>query len=241
MKLAAPLLMIPLVLWTTACAPQTKSPSVTTTSEGQTTEAPAGTTAAQRNTALVRFVNADPGSKGLDLVLEGKHLATGVAYKSISPYVETPRGVARFKLRATDGTTDLVTNQRELFPGRHYTVLSLPRKKTEDARLVSLSDNLGFLDPGEARVRLINATTNVNDLDLFLAGTTNRILHGVSAASATSVLDMEAGAVEIQVPGRPAPPQFMNLKVEVGRLYTFIVVGTSSSLDVVQIVDRIGP
>jgi hypothetical protein len=44
-----------------SCDSKTSTPSTTTTSEGDVTTAPAGKAAAREDTALVRFINADPG------------------------------------------------------------------------------------------------------------------------------------------------------------------------------------
>lgn len=223
-----------------SCTPKTDTPSVTTTSEGQQTDAPAGKDAAKNNTALVRFINADPDGKPLDIVSGDKQLFKDVAFKSITPYMQLPRGVTQFKLRAAGDSTDLTTARRELFPGRHYTLVALPAKKGK-SNLASLSDNLGLLDPGQARIRLINATSDVNDLDLFKEGSTTRITHGVDAGAATSFTDFAPGKVEVHQANKPTPMKLAMLPVESDRLYTFIVVGTASALDAVQVVDRIEP
>ena len=104
------------VLWITGCTPKTTSPSATTSSESPRTEAPAGAAAARNNTALVRFVNADPGAKELDIVSGNDRLFSNVVYKSVTSYVEVPRGVTQFKLRAAGGTEDLTTGRRQIFP-----------------------------------------------------------------------------------------------------------------------------
>lgn len=103
-----------------------------------------------------------------------------------------------------------------------------------------LSDNLGSLEPGQARVRLINATLGVGDVDLYLAGGKTRLQHGVDASVVTSFTDVDPGLVEIRPQNKPGPPQLSNLKVEADRLYTFIVTGTPGALDLLQVVDRIG-
>lgn len=230
-------------LWSAGCStPISTSPSVTTTSEGQKTGAPAGTSAAQQGMALVRLVNADPAGKGVDIVWGNDTLFNNVSYKSITPYRESPRGTALFKLRAADGPENLSAGHTELLPGRHYTLVALP-KKEGGARLSILVDNLGLLNPGEARVRLINATTDVDDLDLFVAGAKNHLLHGIDAGTATSTsfAEMEAGTVEIRSPNRPSPTLVEKFKVDPDKLYTFIVTGTAKALDAVQIVDRTEP
>ena len=222
-----------------ACSqPPLTTHSSTTTSRGQETDAPSGTAAAQQGAALVRLVNADPASTGMDIVWGNATFFSNVPYKATTPYREAPRGPAIFRLRMAGGTEDLSAANHELLIGRHYTLVALP-KDMGGTRLTIMGDSLGLLEPGQARVRLINAATGVDDLALFIAGTPNRILHGISAAvTATSFVDMEGGTVEIRSPSRPAPTLVKALTVEENRLSTFIVVGTAGALDVVQIVDR---
>jgi hypothetical protein len=211
---------------------------VTTTSEGQVTEAPAGKQAAQTGSALVRFVNADPNAKSLELWSGDQTLFPNVAYKSITHYEQLPRGYTQFKLRSKSNKDDVAATRRELFPGRHYTFVALPAKKGP-ALLVGLSDNLGALDPGQARVRLINATSDVDDLDLFKEGTNMRIAHGIDAGATTSFSDLTPGAVEVHQGNQPTPMKLSMLPVVADHLYTFIVVGSKDALDAVQIVDQI--
>jgi hypothetical protein len=240
MRLAAIACITLMLLINAACSAPTAGPSVTTTSEGQANAAPAGKDAAQAGTALVRFVNADPDNKSLELWVGDRKLFPNVAYKGLSQYEELPRGYSQFKLRSPNGTTDMAATRRELFPGRHYTFVALPAKKGP-ALLVGLSDNLGALDPGQARIRLINATHDVDDLDLFKEGTTMRIAHGVDAGATTSFTDLSPGAIEVHQGNQPTPMKLSMLPVVADHLYTVIVVGTKDALDAVQIVDQIEP
>jgi hypothetical protein len=219
------------------CSPKTSTPSETTTSEGQQYEAPAGKTAARDATALIRFMNADPkGSK--DIQVSDMPIISDVAYRSITPFQEIKPGVTQFKLHEGGGKDSLATSQQELFFGQHYTLIALP-KGNHMSRLAIMTDNLAAVDPGKARVRLINATPDVNDLDLYLAGTKMRIQHGVDASMETSFTDVNPGILEIHPVNGPTAPQLSNLAIEANRLYTFVVVGNSSALDVVRIEDRI--
>jgi hypothetical protein len=162
-----------------------------------------------------------------------------VPFKTVTAYVAIPRGRMQFRLRAAGAEKDLAGNHQDLLPGRRYTLIAFP-KEMGDARLMILSDKLGLLEPGETRVRLINATAGVDDLDLFLAGNTKRVLHGLDAGMGvtTSFADMAPGDVEIRSPSRPAPTLLEKISVESDRLYTFIVIGSAGNLDVVRIVDR---
>jgi hypothetical protein len=238
MRLIAVETLLATVLAVSSCTAPTESASVTTTSEGQQSAAPAGTTAAEANTALVRFVNANPAAKGLNVLAGDTPAFENVEYKSVSAYMQMPRGYTQFVLRSPGNSTDLAATRRELFPGRHYTVVALPNRKGTDT-LLSLSDNLGSLEPGEARVRLINATSNLDDIDLFKEGTDMRLAHGIDPGAATSFSDIAPGAVEVHRAGETIPMKLTMLPVEADRLYTIIVVGASNALDAVQIVDRI--
>ena len=229
--------LVSALFFTASCRPKTTESSVTTTSEGQLTEALPGKTAAALDTALVRFINADPAGKPLDVVTGKDVLFSAIAYKSITEYRLMPRGVTQFKLRSAGATEDMSSTRRELFPGRHYTLVALPDKKGP-ASLTSLSDNLGLLEPGQARVRLINGTSDVDDLDLFREGTKIRIAHGVDAGATTSFTDVAPGKVEVHQANRLPSMALSMLPIEADRLYTFIVLGKAASLDAVQVVDR---
>lgn len=227
------------VLITQGCSPKTEGPSVTTTSEGQTSEAPAGKSAAKDNLALVRFVNADPRSK-LDVSAAKDPLFSGVDYKTVTPYKEFERGVAQFRVQPPGAPKELATARRELFPGRHYTIISFPQKKGGDI-VLTLSDNLGKIDTGGVRLRLINATSDIEDLELYIVGEPKPLLRGIDAGKTASYVDMEPGSVEIRTAKGKPYPHFGNLKVEANRLYTFVAVGSSKEPDVVQIEDMIEP
>ena len=224
------------VLWTSSCS-LTTSPSTTTTSEGQKSQAPAGMKAARADKALVRFINADP-SGSTDVWMDGMRLFANTAYKTITPYQEVLAHVGEFRLRESGGTKELAANHREMFQGRHYTLIALP-EQNHSSRLASISDDLGWVEPGEAGVRLINATTDVDDLDLYLEGSNKRIGHAVDPGMANSITEVLPGTLEIRRPGNPAFEGLANLKVEENRVYTFIVDGTTGYLELMRVEDRI--
>lgn len=221
-----------------ACSEPTKEPSVTTTSEGDLTAAPPGKVAAQENVALVRFINADSEERSATIFAGDNKVYSDISYKGITAYTAVDRGYTQFKLRSGSGSEDLASTRRELFPGRHYTVIALPRRDGK-SRLVSVSDNLSALDPGEARLRVINATKNVDDLALYEAGTNNRIVRAVDAGSFTTFTELQPGLVELR-PKMDAPPmKLAMLPVQAGSLYTFIVIGEPNAEDLVQVEDRV--
>ena len=91
------------VLAVASCGRATSGPSETTTSQGQKSEAPAGTTAKREGFALLRFMNADPSGKPRELSTMDGRLFGDVTYKSITPYAEIQTDPTRFRLRETGG------------------------------------------------------------------------------------------------------------------------------------------
>jgi hypothetical protein len=88
-------------------------------------------------------------------------------------------------------------------------------------------------------VRLINATSGVNDLDLYMTGTDKKIEKGLDAAEATSFVEVDPGTFEIRPAKQIAAPRLSKLQIDDGRLYTFVVVGKSGALDVVIVADQV--
>ncbi|MEO5926439.1 MAG: DUF4397 domain-containing protein [Bryobacteraceae bacterium] len=233
-------------VWTVGCTPApTTSPSTTTTSQGRTSGSPAGVTVAHEGNSLVRFINAAESGKTME-VWSRDAQNFSLEYQKSSPYEEIASGAVRFELREPGAKDFLAANRRELLFGRHYTLVALPGVN-RTARLTILNDSLGALEPGTARVRLINACHGVDDLDVYISGTKVKLLHGVGPGKATSFtdsmlssfMDMDAGTLEIVPEGGTAPPQLSNLQVQADTLVTFIVVGTAQAPELLRIEDRI--
>ena len=87
--------------------------------------------------------------------------------------------------------------------------------------------------------RSINATSGVNDLDLYMTGANKKIEKGLDAAEATSFVEVDTGMFEIRPARQVAAPRLSKLRVDEGRLYTFVVVGKSGDLDVVVVADQV--
>ena len=227
--------LMALAMATSGCGsymPVTEEPSNTVTSEGQNVQAPAGATAAADADALVRVINADPSGQAIEVVASGVTFDE-VSYKMITPYLTVPGGEGRFELRRPGDAEPLWVSRRSLLFGQHYSVIALA-DEDQNLTLEIVADHLGSLEPGFSRVRLINSS-DAGDLDLFVANTQTRVLHGVDPQTVTSYADVKAGTLEILRMTRPAPSAFQSLAVAPDRLYTFVVVGTRPNLDVVSI------
>jgi len=223
-----------LIIWMAGCDRKTTAPLETTTSEGQASQAPAGTAAARKDHALVRFVNADPGSEAQELWTSDMRLFAGIGYKTVTPYIEIPSQATQFRLREGAGQKDLADVHDELFAGRSYTYVAM-RGKDGRSSLAEVSDDLTPPKAGKAKVRVINATQGVDNLYLYMEGVTNKIGQRVRTGAVTEFKDVDPGTFEIHPATRPAVPRLSKLIVERDHFYTFVVLGQSDDLDVVRV------
>ena len=227
-----------LLVCTSGCERKTTSASETVTADGHKSQAPPGVTAAREDRALIRFINADPSGRPREFWSIDTRLFSDVPYRAITPYVEVPTKVLQFRVREMDGPEDLITRREELFAGRHYTLVAVPRTDGTSS-LLKISDELNQPMPGAAKVRLINATLGVDNLDLYRSGSAKKIEKGVDSDDATAFTEVDPGVFEIRPARRPVAPRLAKLAVEANRFYTFVVVGKTGALDVIRVEDKL--
>ncbi|MCX7570083.1 DUF4397 domain-containing protein [Tumebacillus sp. DT12] len=117
--------------------------------------------------AQVRFLHAAPGVPNVDVVVDGRKVATDVGYEGISPYLALGPGAHRVQLFRTGQTTGAVIDQEvKLLPNRHYTVAvsGIP----EDVKPVVVEDSRRGGKPGFARLKIVHLATNAPSVDVTL-------------------------------------------------------------------------
>src|SRR5262245_48159274 len=89
-----------------ACSPSTDHAAVTTSSPGGASTATPAANAAERDNALVRFVNAVPAGPTVDVYADDAKAFAAVAYKSVTPFEEVAGERSTIRVRATGATPD---------------------------------------------------------------------------------------------------------------------------------------
>jgi hypothetical protein len=228
------------ILGTAACNKKTDQPTRTATSEGQTSTAAAGTTAAKQDRALVRFVNADPGHATADLWFGDMKAFSDVAYKAVTPYTELPADRSTFKLRASGQNMDVATNNEGLYAGRHYTLVAI-HKKDGTTILRAVSDDLDAPAAGKAKVRMINAAPNAGELDLVQArDRKSEVFDAINFDSPTSFKEVDPGNLEVRHDDSKAPVlRLPQVTVQPDKFYTVIITG-DQAVESIRIEDQLG-
>ncbi|HEX7958125.1 MAG TPA: DUF4397 domain-containing protein [Pyrinomonadaceae bacterium] len=227
---------------------------VTTKTDAGTTTAPPVSEAAARQGALVRFVHAVPGLAAVDLYAGDGKAFEGAAYKSTSAYRELPAASAAYRLRLAgqQAAEPLAEESKSLGTGRHQTVVAVPARssgllsKSATVELRFLTDEFEAPAAGRARVRVVNASPDLDELDLYAAGHAEPLVKGAKFGAATAYADAEPAGAGLEV--RRAGENIATLsvpgaRVEAGRLYTVFVVGGTkgaSGLEAFVVEDRLG-
>ena len=230
-----------------ACTPESQrtEPVTTTTDKGAST-APPAKEAEKAEKALVRVVNALPGSAPVDAFIGDTKEFNNVAYKAVTPYKEAADVQKQFAIRPAgqDSAQPLAKNTEGISGGDHYTAIAMPTSNGQ-ATLKVVADKLTPPPSGKASVRIINASPDAGELDVFVKGREGELFGGVNPDTVTNYkeIDPMTGALEVRPQGKtnvlltvPA------LKVEPGHLYTIIVTGKAKGapkLEAIKIDDHL--
>ncbi|HEX8720780.1 MAG TPA: DUF4397 domain-containing protein [Pyrinomonadaceae bacterium] len=232
---ACALLLAALLAGCARMASEKAGPVMTKTDAGTTTALPAAEVAA-RNNALARFVHAVPGLAAIDLYAGDNKALEGVAYKSTSAYRELPAASAAYRLRLAGQAAGepLAEETRGLAAGHHHTVVAVPAlasgifSKEGGVELRFLADEFEAPAAGKAKVRVFNASPDIDEIDLYAAGRAEPLVKGAKFGASAAYADAEpaASGLELRRAGENITTLALpGVKVEAGRLYTVFVVG----------------
>jgi len=217
---------------------ETDQPVATTTAAG-TTVSPSGTAAAKNGTSLVRFVNALPSPKGLDVKVNERVLFENVATKTVTPYAEVATNAPRFTLRGAGKDSTMAENKEVVVDGRRYTAVALPKPDgTSELRL--WRDDL-VPDAGKARIRVIHAAPGIDDVRIGVAGSDQPLFTGVSYASEAGFKDVEPNDLMLVIRRNVAgadPIKLKAMRLSPGHAYTIVLVTMKGKLDVITFEDQ---
>jgi hypothetical protein len=230
--------LVPLVaaaaLVLSACSREADRTEVakTTTEEG-TQAAPPATVAAERDAALVRAVNAIPQGKAAVLADETTAFPD-LDYKTVTPYKELRDTQVTFKLQR-DGqpaAEPADENLEMLLDGRHYTVVAMPgADEGERPQIKVLSDELVPPEQGKAKVRVVNASPDVGEVDVAVAGVKEPLISGLNPTNESDYRDVGpvSGKLIVRGSGQDGKGQVVaeapTASIESGKIYTIFVMG----------------
>jgi hypothetical protein len=131
-------------------------------------------TAAQDETAeadaTVRVIHASPGAPDVDVLLDGQPILEGVTYGTATEYTAITPEEHRIQVVPTGQTADaaVVDETVGAEPGRAYLVAVFGLLNEIGGAVYDV--DLSEIEPGNARVRLLNLSPDAGELDLLETG-----------------------------------------------------------------------
>lgn len=211
----------------------TEHAPVTTTSPAGTSTAPSSETAEDRDTALVRVVHAIPGAGNVDVFADDTRTFDGVAFKAVTPYREIDGQRYTFRLRAAGQAQGdaLASNTEGLDDGDYYTAFAVPGDD-DRAMLRIVQDDHSRPGDGKARVRVVHASRDIGEVDLYAVGRDDALFDGIDFQSVTDYDEVDAftGALQLKHEGDAnVVLDVPNVRLDAGKSYTIVVVGRAKT------------
>jgi hypothetical protein len=197
-------------------------------------------------------VHAVPGLAAVDLFAGDTKAFAGAAYKSATAYQElsSAKGSFRLRLAGQDAAEPLVEESEGFDIGHQHTIVAVPARgmfaRAGGAELRLLADEFAAPAAGKARVRVFNASPDLDELDLYVPGRAEPVVKGAKFGAASGFVEVEptAAGVEVRRVGENITTLSVpGMKIEAGGLYTVFVVGGTkgaSKLEVFVVEDRLG-
>jgi len=149
------------------------------------------------SSANARLLNAFPTQPDLDMLINGKSVASSVAYGTASGYVSVGSGSQHLQVESS-GTTNIVSDQTiNLGSGSYNTVLS-----TTSGTSV-LTDTHTLPASGDVSVRVINASVNLGTADVYVIApgtsiaTVAATFSALTSPSASAYTSLPAGSYQV--------------------------------------------
>lgn len=222
-----------------------KFPVASDTPSGASTAPPAAA-AGERDQALVRIVNALPGTPAVDITADQVTVATDVAYASVTAYKPVAASADDFvvKLAGASPGAVLAENSESIHSGNHYTLIAFPGKDNDKAALQVVTDDIVTPDAGKARVRVVHAAPDVDSVNVYAKAGDDALFDGVDFRETTSYANVDPTITRLElrsadgkrVVARPA------VSIEPGKNYTIVVAGRAHgapALEALIIEDRV--
>jgi hypothetical protein len=195
--------------------------------------------------ATVRVIHASPGAPEVDVLLDGQTLLQGLAYGTASSYATITPEEHRLQVVPTGQTADaaVVDETIDAAPGQAYllAVYGLLNDIGGDVYDVDLSE----IEPGQARVRLINFSPDAGDVDLLETGG-DEWFSDVGLGEASDYEDIAPGTYSADVRGGDDDRVLQtvaDLTFEETRVDDVVVLGqvADDSLEVQSLVTTVSP
>jgi len=195
---------------------------------------------ARSGSGWVRFGHFAPAAAPVDLYVDGTAVATGISYKTVSPYIAVTSGPHDFAVRP-QGQPDappVLDLDAGVPDGGALTIGAVVTRDGLAAQVYD--DDLTPPAAGQSLVRFIHAVPDQQPVDIAVAGGPV-VAAGVSYPNATAYLPITAGTYDVDVRAAGTDEVLLHIagwSIAPDQQATVIIIdGADGKLDVVPLVD----
>ncbi|HMN81033.1 MAG TPA: DUF4397 domain-containing protein [Burkholderiaceae bacterium] len=185
---------------------------------------------------VARLVHAASGAPAVTLFRNGtaEPSASNVEYRSGTPYYEVPTGNAAFSLRTASGGSEVATATIDAGRGHKYTLIAMLTSSGVDLTPIDDPYNKS-LTSDNARVRVVNASVNAQNVDIYLTApsvdlnTVNPTVPAVGyrqvrPATGENSVELEGGTYWLRITAQGSKTTIYTRQVEVPRNADWLLV-----------------
>ncbi len=205
-------------------------------------------TAAQDETAeadaTVRVIHASPGAPDVDVLLDGQPLLEGVTYGTASDYTAITPEEHRIQVVPMGQTADAAVVDETLGaePGQAYLVVVFGLLNDIGGAIYDV--DLSEIEPGTARVRMLNLSPDAGDLDLLETGG-DEWFGDVALGEASDYRDVAPGTYSADLRGEDDRilQTVTDLTFEETQVYDVVALGqiADDTLEVQSLITSVSP
>lgn len=221
-------------------APETAPKATKTVIKPKAAKAPK--VAKMAGTSHIRVFHAMEGGPSVDVVAGTTKIASNLAFKGISPYMEMKSGKNSFKVVGA-GKTDpaIISEDKTLTKNKFFTLCIMGKEK---AALLFINDSTGKEMPDKARVKAIHLAPGAPDVILTVPSERGTKGYAVFLGSAAKPLGYAKSAsktakpmtakLQVRTLDGKIVKEIADVKLEAGKRYDAFAIGeVGTTFDVV--------
>jgi hypothetical protein len=192
--------------------------------------------------ASVRFVHASPGAPNVDFLVDGQAVAKNIAFGQAADYVALPGGDHKVQVVPAGQTAEsaVIDTDLNVDSGEAYIFLAMGRLNDIEGKVFEVE--LGDLDEGKSRVRVIHASPDAGTIDVAVTGG-DTLFDDVDSGDASDYTDLDAGTYSLDIKDQDdrvllnAP----DIGIDGGNAYDIVVLGLieDQTLTLLPLVTRV--
>ena len=194
--------------------------------------------------ATLRVIHASPGAPDVDVLLDGQPLLEGFAYGTASEYAPLTPEEHRIQVVPAGQTADAAVVDETLGaePGQAYLLAVYGLLNDIGGAIYDV--DLSEIEPGNARVRLLNLSPDAGEIDLLETGG-DEWFGNVALGEVSDYRDVAPGTYSADIRGEDDRilQTVTELAIDEASVHTFVVLGqlADDSLEVQALITNVSP